>query len=87
MLDEYKTIANEIIGEGFYSEKRSKFLAFAHHIESVDEAKKSLTGIARNITMPVMCVMPICLVQSALNFVLTTMANLRQQQANLSLVR
>ena len=22
------------IGEGFYSEKRSKFLAFAHHVES-----------------------------------------------------
>ena len=44
MLDEYKTIANEIIGEGFYSEKRSKFLAFAHHIESVDEAKKIVDG-------------------------------------------
>lgn len=37
--DQYKTIDNEIIGEGCYTEKRSKFLAFAHHIESVDEAK------------------------------------------------
>lgn len=36
--DKYKTISPNI-GEGFYSEKRSKFLAFAHHIESVDEAK------------------------------------------------
>ena len=38
MEDKYKTISSDI-GEGFYSEKRSKFLAFAHHIESVDEAK------------------------------------------------
>ena len=37
--DQYKTIDNTIIGEGCYTEKRSKFLAFAHHIESVDEAK------------------------------------------------
>jgi Uncharacterized conserved protein len=37
--DQYKTIDNEIIGEGCYTEKRSKFLAFAHHIESVYEAK------------------------------------------------
>ena len=37
MLDEFKTIANT--SEGFYSEKRSKFLAFAHHVESVDEVK------------------------------------------------
>lgn len=39
MIDEYKTISN--IGEGFYSEKRSKFLAFSHHVTSVDE----ITGI------------------------------------------
>ena len=38
--DQYKTIDNTIIGEGCYTEKRSKFLAFAHHIESVDEVKK-----------------------------------------------
>jgi uncharacterized YigZ family protein len=40
MTDEFKTIANT--GEGFYSEKRSKFLAFAHHVESVDEIKDLL---------------------------------------------
>lgn len=40
MLDEYKTITST--GEGFYSEKRSKFLAFAHHVESVDEVKALL---------------------------------------------
>lgn len=36
-LDEFKTIATT--GEGTYSEKRSKFLAFSHHVESVDEVK------------------------------------------------
>ena len=40
MTDEYKTI--EGTGEGFYSEKRSKFLAFAHHVESADEVKELL---------------------------------------------
>ena len=38
--DQYKTIVEETIGEGYYTEKRSKFLAFAHHIESVDGAKE-----------------------------------------------
>ena len=37
MTDEYKTISGT--SEGFYSEKRSKFLAFAHHVETVDEVK------------------------------------------------
>lgn len=37
MEDTYRTIGNNI-GEGYYTEKRSKFLAFAHHIESADEA-------------------------------------------------
>ncbi|MGI6231804.1 MAG: IMPACT family protein [Prevotella sp.] len=36
--DEYKTIT-EKVGEGFYSEKRSKFLAFAHHVNTVEEVK------------------------------------------------
>lgn len=37
-MDSYKTI-NEQGGEGFYSEKRSKFLAFSHHVETVDQVK------------------------------------------------
>ncbi len=37
MLDEYKTI--KTAAEGYYTEKRSKFLAFAHHVETVDEVK------------------------------------------------
>ena len=40
MTDEFKTI--KTTGEGFYSEKRSKFLAFAHHVETIDEVKELL---------------------------------------------
>ena len=39
MTDEYKTITDHI-GEGFYSEKRSKFLAFAHHVNDVEDVKR-----------------------------------------------
>ncbi|MBP5276894.1 MAG: YigZ family protein [Prevotella sp.] len=37
MEDTYKTISTT--GEGYYTEKRSKFLAFAHHVETVEEVK------------------------------------------------
>jgi uncharacterized YigZ family protein len=40
MTDEFKTIQGT--SEGFYSEKRSKFLAFAHHVETLDEIKSLL---------------------------------------------
>ena len=36
--DEYTTIDGQV-AEGYYTEKRSKFLAFAHHVQSVDEVK------------------------------------------------
>lgn len=39
-MDTYKTIAEQPIGEGYYTEKRSKFLAFAHHVETIDQAKE-----------------------------------------------
>lgn len=39
MIDEFKTITDKI-GEGYYTEKRSKFLAFAHHVQTTDEVKK-----------------------------------------------
>ena len=42
--DQYKTISEHGFGEGFYSEKRSKFLAFAHHVTSVDEVKALLAS-------------------------------------------
>ncbi len=41
-MDSYKTINN--IAEGYYTEKRSKFYAFAHHVESADEVKELLAG-------------------------------------------
>lgn len=37
-MDLYKTISDSV-GEGYYTEKRSKFFAFAHHVRSVDEVK------------------------------------------------
>lgn len=37
MADTYKTVSKELC-EGFYSEKRSKFLAFVHHVDSAEEA-------------------------------------------------
>ena len=40
--DEYRTIKTE--GEGYYTDKRSKFLAFAHHVTSTDEIKELLAG-------------------------------------------
>ncbi len=42
MTDEFKTIAST--SEGYYTEKRSKFLAFAHHVQTVDEVKELLAG-------------------------------------------
>ena len=37
MTDEFKTIKET--SEGYYTEKRSKFLAFAHPVSTVDEVK------------------------------------------------
>ena len=42
MTDEFKTIS--ATSEGYYTEKRSKFLAFAHHVENHDEIKLILAG-------------------------------------------
>ncbi len=39
-MDEYKTI--KTISEGYYTEKRSKFLAFAHPVSTVEEIKEIL---------------------------------------------
>ncbi len=44
--DEYKTITN-VISEGFYSEKRSKFLAFAIHVTSEEEVKETVEKYRR----------------------------------------
>lgn len=42
MTDEFKTIA--ATSEGYYTEKRSKFLAFAHPVRTVDEIKELLAS-------------------------------------------
>lgn len=42
MTDTYNTIT--LAGEGIYTEKRSKFLAFAHHADSVEQAKLIVDG-------------------------------------------
>ena len=42
MEDSYQTVST--IGEGYYTEKRGKFLAWAHHVETVDEVKALLDG-------------------------------------------
>ena len=42
MEDNYKTVRN--VSEGYYTDKRSKFYAFAHHVESPDEVKQLLAG-------------------------------------------
>ena len=42
MTDEFRTIKTG--GEGYYTDKRSKFLAFAHHVSTVDEIKELLAG-------------------------------------------
>lgn len=39
-MDSYKTISEKKIGEGYITEKRSKFLAYAHHVDTVDEVKE-----------------------------------------------
>jgi uncharacterized YigZ family protein len=41
-VDSYNTIKKT--SEGFYTEKRSKFIAFAHHVESPDDVKELLAG-------------------------------------------
>ena len=46
MTDSYKTLSTTV-SEGFYSEKRSKFYAFAHHVETADEVKTLVDGYRR----------------------------------------
>ena len=40
MTDEYRTLKTE--GEGYYTDKRSKLLAFAHYVSTVEEIKDIL---------------------------------------------
>lgn len=45
MHDTYRTLASS--GEAIYTEKRSKFLAFAHHVSSEEEAKSIVQSIKK----------------------------------------
>ena len=45
MEDTFKTIAAPT--QGYYTEKRSKFYAFAHHVETLDQVKTILDGYRR----------------------------------------
>lgn len=45
-MDKYKTIT-DTVGEGFYSEKRSKFYAFAHHVETQSQIKDIISKYKR----------------------------------------
>lgn len=47
MVDTYTTVKSDKIGEGYYTEKRSKFLAFVHHVETVDQAMKIVQDYRR----------------------------------------
>jgi uncharacterized YigZ family protein len=40
MIDEYRTLKTG--GEGYYTDKRSKFLAFAHYVSTIEEIKDIL---------------------------------------------
>lgn len=45
MSDIFHTISNT--GRGQYTEQRSRFLSFAHHVDSVEDARKVIDGYAR----------------------------------------
>ena len=77
MTDEFKTISDKI-GEGYYSEKRSKFLAFARHITS-----ELLPNTEKNILMRVIAVMLMLSGQNGRSIGKTMTENLRRQQENL----
>lgn len=47
MVDTYITVKSDKVGEGYYTEKRSKFLAFVHHVETVDQAMKIVQDYRR----------------------------------------
>lgn len=44
MTDEYRTISKSKIGEAYYTEKRSKFLAFAVHVTDIGEIKEIIAA-------------------------------------------
>lgn len=65
--DTYKTIIG--VAEGIYTEKRSKFIAIAIPVHTVEEIKQHLDIYQKNTMMRVMCAMLICLDMKEKTFV------------------
>ena len=56
--DTYKTIT--ALSEGIYTEKRSKFIAIAIPVRTLEEVKQHLEVYQKNTTTPDMYAMPTC---------------------------
>ena len=56
--DSYKTIKQ--IAEGYYTEKRSRFISYAIPVRTVEEVKENWTNIVNSIMTPAMSAGPIC---------------------------
>lgn len=83
LKDTYLTITNP--AEGEYTEKRSKFLSFAFHVETIDEVKALVDEYKKIFTTHVTLAMPICWAASVTFFVLWTTENRPALRANPSL--
>ena len=66
MSDFYKTI--KAPAEGLYKEKMSKFISFAHPIESAEEAKEIIKKYQKSIMMPATYAGHICLAEKEQTF-------------------
>lgn len=53
MSDFFKTLKEP--SEGIYKEKMSKFLSFAHPVNTAEEAKDIIKSYQKNISTPAMC--------------------------------
>ena len=56
MEDLYRTV--EVVAEGLYKEKGSKFLAFVYPVATEEQIREIIAGIKESITMPGIIVMP-----------------------------
>ncbi|MEZ5005202.1 MAG: YigZ family protein [Bacteroides graminisolvens] len=78
--DTYKTIAD--VSEGLYTEKRSKFIAVALPVKTVEEIKSIWKCIKRSTTMLATCAMRTCWGTNGKTFVPMTTENHRVLRAN-----
>ena len=78
--DTYKTIAT--LSEGIYTEKRSKFIAIALPVRTVEEVKAHLETYQKKYYDARTCVTPTCWAMSGRTSVPTTTASHRVRQAS-----